>query len=1340
MEKAKKAQDYFLGLDMGTDSLGWAVTDTAYNLLKTGGKAMWGVHLFDSGKTAEERRAFRTARRRTERNRQRIELLRELFSEEICKVDENFFARLDESKFYEEDKRVAGKYTLFNDVTYTDKEYHRDYPTIYHLRSALLHSDEQFDIRLLYLAVAHILKHRGHFLMEGQTLERATDFAPIFADLMNTLEDSDISVSCSDSQAVADVLKDKSITVTDKKRTLYALFGATEKQQKSVCDALAGGSVKLSVLFADESLDDCEVPKFDFKGGIEDKEAQLESALQDRMVLLLKLKAVYDWSVLADVLDGHEYLSDAKVATYEQHKNDLKVLRAVFRKYAPNEYNKMFRSDKEKYNYCAYTGHPSKKGEAVVDKRNVLQEDFCKFALKLLGDFTPATPAETDLKAKLQAGTALPKQATKDNSVLPYQIHLRELQVILDHSKQHYAFLNTEQDGTTVADKIIKLMTFRIPYYVGPLNPTHGNAWIVRKETGKIYPWNFDDKVDKIKSAEQFIQRMTNFCTYLVGEKVLPKESVLYSKFVIYNQLNSIAVDGQKLPPALKNALFQDLFLQTDRAQKVTVKRIQNYLFSKGYCEKSAEITGLDGEVRGTMKSYIELRKILGDKVNDTQMTEEIIYQITVLGESKKLLQVFLQRTFGDRLSAEEMHNLLRLNYSGWGNLSETFLTGIYHMDKATGEAVSILSALENTTDNLMQLLSGKYGFTDAVNLFNADKNGQITAANAGQAVDELAVSPAVKRSIRRTLAVIKEITKVMGHAPKRIFLEVARGPAESQKNQRTQSRKQALLDCYAACKTEEPMLFKMLSDDKVTDEALHEHRDKLYLYYTQLGRCMYSGEPIDLADLYDKTKYDIDHIYPRSQTKDDSLNNRVLVQRVLNEKKGKDLVPSSMRNAKTVALWKRLLELNLISKEKYYRLMRTTPLSVEELAGFIARQLVETRQSSKATAQLLAQLYPNSEVVYSKAKNVSEFRTEFKFDKCRSVNDYHHAKDAYLNIVVGNVYHVKFTNNPVRFLKSGEDYSLKCVFKHPVQRGGETAWLPDSSYIATVRKTMAKNNILFTRYATEQKGAFFDQQPVKKGSGQMPLKTGDPRLADFQKYGGYNSVKGAYFVLVRHTLKGKSVKTFEFVPVYKAKYFEQHPEALLPYFAETLQDPEILLPKVKINTLFSVDGFKMHLSGRTGSRLVFKNANQLVLSEQQYAYFHRIDKWIEQNKKAKSIQPISYLRNLTKEDNLEIYDTLYQKLRDTVYHKRLSAQVETLEKCREKFLLLTLEDQCIFLSNVLHLFQCNATSADLTLCGGVSGAGSLKMNNDITKLTDIKLIFQSVTGLFENELDLASL
>ena len=33
---------YFLGLDIGTDSVGWAVTDSEYHILRRKGKAMWG--------------------------------------------------------------------------------------------------------------------------------------------------------------------------------------------------------------------------------------------------------------------------------------------------------------------------------------------------------------------------------------------------------------------------------------------------------------------------------------------------------------------------------------------------------------------------------------------------------------------------------------------------------------------------------------------------------------------------------------------------------------------------------------------------------------------------------------------------------------------------------------------------------------------------------------------------------------------------------------------------------------------------------------------------------------------------------------------------------------------------------------------------------------------------------------------------------------------------------------------------------------------------------------------------------------------------------------------------
>ena len=61
--------DYYIGLDCGTESVGFAVTDTEYNVLRFKGKSMWGSHLFDEAKTAADRRTFRASRRRNMRGR-----------------------------------------------------------------------------------------------------------------------------------------------------------------------------------------------------------------------------------------------------------------------------------------------------------------------------------------------------------------------------------------------------------------------------------------------------------------------------------------------------------------------------------------------------------------------------------------------------------------------------------------------------------------------------------------------------------------------------------------------------------------------------------------------------------------------------------------------------------------------------------------------------------------------------------------------------------------------------------------------------------------------------------------------------------------------------------------------------------------------------------------------------------------------------------------------------------------------------------------------------------------------------------------------------------------------
>lgn len=73
--------DYYVGFDIGTDSVGHAVADTDYNLCKFKGNAMWGVDLFEESNSAAERRTLRSARRRGLRKRNRCE-----FSERIGKT------------------------------------------------------------------------------------------------------------------------------------------------------------------------------------------------------------------------------------------------------------------------------------------------------------------------------------------------------------------------------------------------------------------------------------------------------------------------------------------------------------------------------------------------------------------------------------------------------------------------------------------------------------------------------------------------------------------------------------------------------------------------------------------------------------------------------------------------------------------------------------------------------------------------------------------------------------------------------------------------------------------------------------------------------------------------------------------------------------------------------------------------------------------------------------------------------------------------------------------------------------------------------------------------------
>ncbi len=440
------------------------------------------------------------------------------------------------------------------------------------------------------------------------------------------------------------------------------------------------------------------------------------------------------------------------------------------------------------------------------------------------------------------------------------------------------------------------------------------------------------------------------------------------------------------------------------------------------------------------------------------------------------------------------------------------------------------------------------------------------------------------------------------------------------------------------------------------------------------------------------------------------------------------------------------LLRDGFIEKEKYNRLIRADEFTDDELSGFIARQLVETRQSTKAVASLLKQVLPaETEVVYVKAKIASQFRQDFNLIKVREMNDLHHAKDAYLNIVVGNAYHTKFTANAGWFIKQnpGRSYNLKKMFTSDkdIIRNGQTAWKAGGDgTIVTVRRMMQKNNILVTRRSYEVTGGLFDQQLMKKGKGQVPIKGSDSRLSDIQKYGGYNKAAGTYFMLIEsEDKKGQPMRTIEYVPLYLSKQIEASPEAAIAYFSSEergLTNPRILLPKIKIDTLFKVDGFYMHLSGRTGNQLVFKGANQLLLNSNEEAILKKVLKFVARRKENKNLTIVPQ-DGITSADLLQLYDTFVDKLEYAIYKVRLSAQGDTLREKREKFASLTPEEQCIILFEILHFFQCKSGSTDLRLIGGKGQVGVLYLNIKISNYKQISIIHQSPAGIYEQEIDL---
>lgn len=1341
----KYEKNYYLGLDVGTDSVGWATTDTYYSLLKYHGEPAWGSHIFEEAELNDIRRGFRSARRRLDRKQQRVLLLQELFADAIAEVDSDFYKKIKTSQIIRDDE---DNNTLISEDDCIYEEYH-GYHTIHHLICELMNSEEKHDPRVVYLALAWLVSHRGHFLsnISMERLDDIKDFSQIYERFKRFFLDGGFELPWqeTDVEKLAVILR-KKLNVTNKTKELIGLLYGGIKPKDEITESfpfrktkiislLAGGKVSPSELYGSEEY--AELKSVSLAMAEEDF-ITIVDAIGDDAELLVQLRAIYDWTILVESLGDSQTISEAKVKIYEQHKKDLDILKNTFvKKYIPTEYDNIFRPG-EKDNYAAYAYHVNK-GESTADIKKASVEDFSKYLLKKLANVKPKSEdiqSYTDMIERLQMNTFLPKQKTTNNRVIPYQLYYYEVIRILNNAEKYLSFLGEkDKDGLSTSDKIKSIFMFRIPYFVGPLNNNSKFSWIVRK-SDKIYPWNFEKVVDFDASEQNFIQRMTNTCSYIPGEPVLPKESLLYHKYTVLNEINAIKINGRKIPVELKQDIYEDLFLNV---KKVTKRKIIDYFICNGIINASEAdgVTGIDTTINANLSSNIAFKRLIESSILSLNDVEKIIERASY-SEDKRRLESWLRDNYS-QLSEEDIQYIVRLKLKEFGRLSKAFLTEVEGVDKETGETFNVITALWNTQNNLMELLSDRFTFRDNIEKITAD----YYSANATTLEDrmtEMRLSGAVKRSVYRTLDVVNDVVKTFG-VPEKVFIEMTRGADPSLKGKRTQTRKQQILDLYSKCKDEDVRELKKQLEEMGDYADNKLQGDKLFLYYMQFGKSMYSGKPIDIEQLGTKL-YDIDHIYPQAFVKDDSIiNNKVLV---LSEENGakKNVYPIEASIQKLMyGYWKHLFDVGAMSEEKFKRLIRSTPFTQEEKLGFINRQLTETSQSTKAIGVLLKEKYPNTEIVYSKAKLTSEFRQEFDLPKSRLFNDLHHAADAYLNIVTGNVYNMRFSK---RWFNVDAEYSVKTktLFTRPLICNGRTIWAGAES-LNKVKEVAVKNNAHFTKFAYFKHGGLFDQMPVAASAGLVPLKKG----MDTGKYGGYNKAGIMFFIPIKYYVGNKSEililsvellhgKRFLADENFAKEYAKSRTEHIIGKNVDMIEFPMGMRPW-KVNTVLSLDGFKICVAGigSGGKCLIAQPIMQFSESNEWRYYLKKLEMFVEKNtKNAKYVYSEEYDK-VSLNQNQQLYDIYVDKYKKSIYSKRVNAPVEIFEKGRDKFVRLSILEQARALIHMHETFGRTSGGCDLQLIGGAGKAAatvnfSSTVSNWKKTYTNVMVVDESVTGL----------
>lgn len=1251
---------------------------------------------------------------------------------------------------------------LFNDRT--DAQFYKQYPTMYHLRLRLMNDTSKADPREIFFAIHHILKSRGHFLTPGDAKNFSTediDLNHIFPALNEAFAqaypDLNLNFEASKTEKFKSILLDEDATSNDTQKALVKLLlvddGDKEvlKQQKKVltefAKAVAGLKAKFDVALGIE-VANAENWHFGM-AQLEDKWSDIEPSLTDQgMEIFEQIQDLYRARLLNGIVPAGKTLSQAKVDDYDQHSEDLKLFKAYLKQLNDHALAKNIRLLYDRY----IDGD---------DAKPFLRDDFVK-ALKKEVVAHPTELAQPLLE-RMEQDNFMLKQRTKANGSIPVQMQQRELDKIIANQAKYYSWLAAENPVKEHRDskpyQLDELLNFRIPYYVGPMITEEEQrrsgenvfAWMVRKDpSGNITPYNFDEKVNREASANAFIQRMKTTDTYLIGEDVLPKQSLLYQKYEVLNELNNVRVNGCPLSTDQKKRLIRELF---ERHSSVTLKQFVENLVAHGDVAKRPNVRGLADEKRflSSLSTYHQLKAILGDAIDDRDKLTDIEAIITwsTVFEDAAIFKTKLNEI--SWLDSKTRTSLSNIRYRSWGQFSHKLLDGL-----KLGNGHTIIQELMLSSRNLMQILTDET-LKEEIATLNQE---QLKPDSINEAIDDAYTSPSNKKAIRQVLNVVEDIKRAANdQCPSWLYIETADGGGHPGK--RTLSRQkqiQAIYENTAKELIDSAVLGEL--EDKIADKT--NFSDRLVLYFMQGGHDIYTGTALNIDQL---SSYDIDHILPQSLIKDDSLDNRVLVHAKINREKNSEFA-STLFAAKMTSTWYRWRDAGLISERKLKNLLMRPDEIDKHAKKFVARQLVETRQIIKLTEQIVAAQYPDTKIIAVKAGLSHQLRQELDFPKNRDVNHYHHAFDAFLAARIGTYLLKRYPNLAPFFtygeftkidLKKLQSFNFIGALTHTDGKitskdTGEVLWdnqrdIEELDQIYNFKRMLITHEVYFETADLFNQTVYAASDSKERGGTKqlIPKKKG----YSTEVYGGYTHETESYNAIVRLTKNGKTVYQVLKIPT-------QYASKIAVASSVSAEEEKKVLYQI-LEKGFAKSGkgkqavtapFKIIIP-RLGRESLFHNSKYgLFLLNTDTYYDNYQELWLsrENQKILKKLFSVKYDVVQMDHDALQLFDAIatqverFFKLYDI---NQFRAKIVNARDTFERLPVDSTESELGKIETLKRLLiglQAKTPMSDLKNLGIKTKLGFLQAAGGIKLDSDTEIVYQSPTGLFKRKVRLADL